>query len=162
MPLKRCPKCGARCQEDAVLCVRCGVNLRTGLPARAHSNLADEEGLTTGVRLMQWLGEWAPAVLRPWVLIASILVSLVGLAAMGLGLMLFIQWGVWISGIAIAAAGLIVYAHGPAWFLVGEICLIHDALMDLEGRKAYIFAALASLPVIIPLAAYGLMKGVRR
>ena len=146
-----CPACETVAPPGAVICVNCGLNLKTGTPTRIAS-VDDEPGEEEAppsppMRALMLIGEFAPGLLRPLVLIASLVVAVLGLGILAFGLALFAA-GVLLSAFAVGAAGVIVYAHGIAWLLDGGLSWLPEALVDFDGPRWGIFFVLLLAPLV--------------
>ena len=143
-----CPACGIVAAPGAVLCVECGLNIETGTPTRvADEEPVEEAPPSLPMRALQFVGEWMPGLLRPMVLVLSIVVGILGLGILAFGLALF-GVGAIIGAFAVAAAGVIVYAHAVAWLIDGGFGLLSDALVDFDGPRWGIFFLLLILPFV--------------
>jgi len=162
---KACPVCGRELAAGAVLCVGCGFDVKTGAivgtsveageaPSALWGEEQDEEEDEDEVppcasaRLLGFIGEWMPGLLRPLVIILSGVVGLVGLGLMVFGLGLF-GLGAVFAALATMAIGLIVYAQAVAWLLDGELCWLAEALTNLEGGRWGLFFALLAAPILL-------------
>jgi len=150
-PVRVCPACGEAAAPGAVICVHCGLNLRTGTPT--HTALEDaaepeeERPPSLPVRAVMLVGEWTPGLLRPVVLLLSVVVGLLGLGILAFGIGL-LGMGAVISCFAVGAAGVIVYAHAAAWIVDGEVSLLSEALTNFEGGRWLVFFVLLALPFV--------------
>ena len=151
---RKCPNCGSDVEDDAVICVRCGVNMRTGFKADQHSVIADEMEITFRDRLVGWIWEYCPGLFRPVALIAAIVMTAIGWAGIGLALALLFSFPGLFAPFFIGAAGFLFYAQGIAFFMVGEVWLLHDALVEFRGHQWTVFFALLSLPMVTALVYY--------
>jgi hypothetical protein len=146
----QCPHCGRPCEPDAVLCTRCGTDLRTGRPLYVNPEPADtdaEDSVGPGMRLLQRVGDLAPGLFSPTVMLAAIVVGLAGLGIIALGIVLFL-WGVLIGAFAVAAAGLICYAQAIAMVLYGGFSWLPEMLADFDSPRWTVFFILVSLPIV--------------
>jgi len=163
---RACPGCGEAYGTDVVVCVACGIDLRTGrrIQTVAETRLAPvedeapaEEERSLLVRLLLFVGGLAPGLFRPRVLVLSIVVAVVGLAIMGFGVSI-LGVGAVIAAVAIMAAGLVVYAQAIAWVLAGGFCLLSEAMVDFDANQWTTFFVIVLLPMLLVLASYGLMQ----
>ena len=163
--VRSCSGCGSPMAADAVICLQCGMNLETGERAQTQVQAQpaqeapepeeeEEEELTTADRVTVVIGEWVPGLFKPKVLIASTIVTLIGLALMWLTLYL-IQQGTGMVAIMFAGLGLMVYAQALAWLLTGELQLLTDALADFDAYRWGIFLILWLTPFGIVFARIG-------
>ena len=163
---RACPGCGEAYGTDVVVCVACGIDLRTGrrIQTAAETRLTPvedeapaEEARSLPVRLLLFVGGLAPGLFRPLVLVLSIVVVALGLGIMGFGMVIF-QVGALIGAVAIMAGGLVVYAQAIAWVLAGSICLLPEAMVDFDSNQWTMFLAIVLLPILAFLLSYGLMQ----
>ena len=154
--------------SDAVICLQCGLNRETGeraqtqvqtqpaqeTPAPVEEEEDEEEELTTADRVTVVIGEWAPGLFKPKVLIASTIVTLIGFALMWLTLYL-IQQGTGMVAIMFAGFGLMVYSQALAWLLTGELQLLTDALADFDAYRWVLFLILCLTPFGIVIERIG-------
>jgi hypothetical protein len=146
----QCPACGRDCEPNAVICTNCGTDLRTGRPLQASAEQDDAEPaeqLSSGMRILQAIGDVAPGLFSPVVLISAILVGSIGLGVLTLGIVLFL-WGALIGACAIGAAGLICYAQAIAMVLYGGFSWLPEMLADLDGPRWTAFFILLFLPIV--------------
>ena len=144
-----CPGCGEPMATDAAICVHCGYNARTGRRLATATGIEEPEEPPPAlpIRAVMFVGEWMPGLLRPLVLILSILVGIVGLGILVFGLALFAM-GAMLTAFAAGALGVIVYAQGIAWLLDGEFTWLTDALTELDGYRWGLFFVLLVLPFV--------------
>lgn len=144
----QCPQCQAAieveepAQPTRVKCGECGATLKV----RPRAEEADEEAEPSrALRAVMFVGEWFPGLLRPVVLVMSLIFCAIGLAAIGFGIALFAA-GVLISSFAVSTAGVMIYAHGASWLLDGEVSWLADSLTNFDGRRWGIFFILLAVP----------------
>ena len=156
-----CPSCGLPYEASAKICVRCGIDLRTGKPLQTRlGGIEPDEGdeddgpveYTAWEKFVLTVGAFVPGVFRPMVLIVSILATVV---ALGLG------WYAWVlfsfgmgffAPIALGGVALIIYAQAVAWILIGRFELLHEALAEFEGRAWTVFSILVWGPFVAMFA----------
>ena len=143
-----CWKCGEAYPEEVLICVECGVDLRTG--DELKTNEEPEEPLRPVQKVAAFIGELAPGLFRPVLLVFSIIIMIVGLLVMafGMGLMALAP----ISSFTIGAAGVIVYAHGISWILGVECGFLSGVLAEFDGKRWVLFFVILWAPMIILLA----------
>ena len=151
-----CPSCGESISPNTVICLSCGTNLKTGEKlhtATSEQPDAEEEAPPTGrERFLMTLGEWFPGLFRAKVVIAAMLVALVGLAVMAFGAVLFTLGSV-LAPMLVATGGAIIYTQGIVWLFDGEICLLNDALTNLEGNRLFVLVLCLAVPAVTLFAA---------
>ncbi|MCW8132153.1 MAG: hypothetical protein KIS92_17535 [Planctomycetota bacterium] len=131
---RHCWKCHADYPAETVVCVRCGVNLVTGADLAPKEDAEDP-----GPRgLVEHIADLTPGLLRPVVWIPALLLALGGWGVIGLGVVLA-QSGAVLSGLPVAALGLILYAQSVVWMITGQFWLLHSALVEFQGRHWTIF-----------------------
>ena len=156
---KPCPGCGKPVVADAALCVSCGYDLKAGAylatsldaEGEPEEQRDGEEAPSAPMRALMLVGEWMPGLLRPHIVVLSILVGIVGLGILAFGLALFATCALLTCFLA-GAVGVIVYAQAIAWLLDGELCWLVEALTNFEGPRWALFFSLLILPMVIGFA----------
>jgi len=151
---RECPKCGNEYGVDVVICVPCGVDLRTGHELTTETD--PEKKPAGGMRALLFVGNLAPGLFRPAVLITAILLAVGGWVAFSFGMAMVAM--VPLGAISLGAGGLIIYAQAIAMVLGGGFMLLHDAMVDFDGRQWTLFfvilgTPLAAIFILINLAA---------
>ena len=149
----RCPSCGAGLGPDAVLCVECGFDLKTGKQAHAPAEddtagVERERGAAPLRRSLQFVGEWLPGLFVPRVLVLSVLAVAAGFAVVWLGLLL-LSLGTLIGASLVGGIGVIFYGQGCAWLISGDLSLLPQALSDFDGARWALFLGLLLTPFAI-------------
>ena len=139
---------------DAILCVQCGLNLKTGQRVD-YDGLEDEapeeeEGPSLPLRMLIFVGELLPGMFRPGILLFSIIVGIIGFGVMGLGIVIF-ELGAMLAGIAISAGGLVAYAQAIGMLLVGEAVFLSEALAEIDSRRWYLFFLILFAPFAVAI-----------
>ena len=158
----RCPACGTVAPPGAVICVECGLNLKTGTPTRISPDdeQPDEEAPPSApMRALMFVAEWMPGLLRPLVLVASIVASLLGLGLLIFGLALFFSGIGILAGMAAGGVGVIVFAQGIAWLIDGSLVWLTDALVEFDGPRWGIFFVLLATPFVALFLLIRLLTG---
>jgi len=143
----QCPQCQAAieveepAQPARVTCSGCGATLKVSPRAEEE----EESEPSRALRAVMFVGECFPGLLRPGVVVMSLIVCLIGLGAIGFGIALFAA-GVLISSFAVSTAGVVIYAHGASWLLDGDVCWLTDSLTNFDGRRWGIFVILLAAP----------------
>ncbi len=167
---RTCFKCQTNYTADVVICLTCGVNLQTGMeiqtvhkgsaepseePALAEIE-ADDVPLTARERVLRFIAAWLPGLLRPSVMIGSLLLCVIGF---GLVVLCFVvlAMGAALSAFPIGALGVIAYGQAVAWMMAGDFRLLHDALLDFESRHWTFFFAALFLPFAAGITAMKLL-----
>ena len=149
-----CPSCRAACEPDAVVCVRCGTDLKSGrrMDIRVYVNRgasADDTGEAPYGWFVTALAEYVPGLFRPLVFALSLALCVLALALAGVTLFLFFGMGVVFEALITGAVGLMAYGTGLAWMLTGELGLLTSCLMEFDGKRWMIFAVLILAPVLL-------------
>ncbi|NQT89059.1 hypothetical protein HQ560_19980 [bacterium] len=153
-----CPSCHSSVSPNTVICLACGHNLKTGETLHTATtaepdDAVEEESPPTGKeRFLMILGEWAPGLFRAKVVVAAALVALLGLAVMVFGAVLFAMGSV-LAPMLVATGGAIVYTQGVVWIFDGEICLLNEALTNMDGKRLFALALCLAAPVLVLFAA---------
>jgi len=143
-----CWKCGADYDENTVICTECGIDLQTG--AEVGAKVDDEPELPRHLKVLSFILNWMPGLVRPVLIVCSIVTCLIGLAIVGFAMGL-LGFGVVLSSVSIGAAGLIVYAHGISWILAGEFGFLSGTLVELDSKQWLTFFALLLAPIFAGL-----------
>ena len=151
-----CPHCGTVYPSETVICVKCGVDLRTGEELQTEAET--EAGQPTAVRVLLFLANLVPGIVRPMLLITSLLVAVIGLGIMILGLHIF-SMGAVMAAVAILAAGLIVYAQAIAWVLFGRFALLVECLAELDSNQWLVFFFILFAPIAAFFIALNVASG---
>ena len=164
---RRCPGCGVAYGREIVICIPCGIRLETGerIETRYESEpesepAAERDGDSAEPEadpapppvFVLWLAAWLPGLLHPLTLILSLLAIILAAAVAWLSLLVF-SFGAVLAAIAMGAAGLVLYAQAVAWILIGEVRLLHDALMDFDTRRWGLFLLFIGGPFFVGIAA---------
>lgn len=141
-----CWKCGSDYAEDVIICTDCGIDLRTG--GEVGSDADDEPEVPRHLKIAAFVFNWMPGLLRPVLIACSIVICLIGLAAIGFAVGL-LGFGVVLSSVSIGAAGLILYGHGISWLLAGEFGFLSSTLVELDGKQWLTFFVLLLAPIFL-------------
>jgi hypothetical protein len=101
-----------------------------------------------------WFLDLFPGLIRPLVLIMSLLMLPVAVVVCWLGFFI-LTLGAIFAGFATAGFGLIIYWSALAWIIYGYICLPSEALAEFDSRKWTAFLLLALAPVGLGLFLIG-------
>jgi len=161
-----CPRCQCDRGADAVLCIDCGIDLRTGRPIpTAHGDDAEPPRRVARAKEAPpppaWalaIGAWLPGLLRLSTALAGILVSLLAAGVAALALFIF-SLGAPFAAVTIGAAGLILHAQGVARLLSGRLGLLHDVLTEIDGRRWGLFLLLTGGPLATGLVLLKVASG---
>ena len=151
-----CPHCGTVYPPDTVICVKCGIDLRTGDELQTEAE--PEPRPSAIMTVLLFLGNLAPGVVRPMLLITSLLVAVIGLGIMVLGMHIFAMGAVF-AAVAILASGLVVYAQAVAWVLFGNFAMLPECLAELDGNQWFVFFIIVLAPIAAFLIALHLASG---
>ena len=146
----RCGSCGTSYPASKRVCVRCGIDLKTGLYLDGRVKIDDEEpeaDLTRLEAIADLLRQLLPGRSDP---------VIVALSVGGLILSSVISWyAIWAlreteitGGAAMIGLALVVNAQVMAWIITGELQSLVNALVEMGGRMPY-FVALTVLPFIL-------------
>ena len=151
--VKRCLKCRILADTAARFCGHCGSDLPLSDVEEAEFE-EDEEKLPTGTIVLYWFLDTFPGLLRPVVIIMSVLA--LALAGAGLWLTLFLfTMGAMISAFGIGAGAVIIYWTAWSWLLYGRVCVPAEAMAEFDGRKWFVFV----LATVVPIGTlFGLVK----
>ncbi len=138
-----CPKCGAECAESYRFCGRCGKPLKGAI--------VEEERGPGLLDALFWFLNILPGLMRPSVIIVSLLVMALSVPVGYLGVILFLMGGV-IAAVMVLGFALMMWGTGWLWLLYGYLCLPSEALADLEGYKWTIWILLVLAPITLLFA----------
>ena len=148
-----CPKCGHDCAAEAVLCVRCGTDLRTGRRLRTEVEARSERPLAELCRLAgEIVRGYLPGLLRPGLLIFLALTAATGLALLGAALLMGI-FGLILLAFPVGGMGLLFYLQALAWLIGGDWALLPEHLAGFGEGHWLLFLLLAGLPFVLLFAA---------
>jgi hypothetical protein len=142
-----CWKCGEAYPEEVVICVECGIDLRSGDEIKAGDD--PEESLTPLQKGVAFIASLVPGLFRPALAMASVVVMAIGLLVMAFAISLSAV--VPLSAFPIGAAGLIVYAHGVSWLLGGWCGFLNSTLAELDARRWVLFFVILWAPIVAVL-----------
>jgi hypothetical protein len=108
---------------------------------------SDEHSPSAARGILGFVDSWIPGLLRPTLILASLLVGAVGFWVMMLGLSLGI-----FAAFPVGGGGLIIYAQAVAWMLVGRFTALTSALSELEGKQWALFFTFMAIPPTVVLA----------
>ncbi len=143
-----CWKCGEAYPEEVLICVECGIDLRSGDEIKADDD--PEEPLTPLQKVAAFIGKLAPGLFRPALAIASVGVMAIGLFVMAFAISMAVL--IPVGAFAIGAGGVIVYAHGIAWILAGECGFLSSTLVELDGKRWALFFVILWAPIGVVFA----------
>ncbi len=145
-----CPNCQHLLEPGVIVCVKCGFNLKT--KQRMETVIHIDDGAPIWMKFLRYINDIMPGIFSPLMILCFI--TCIGLAILlvFLGLMM-LSLGVFLTGIAICSAALMVYAQGVAFLLAGEFQLLKSALADFTGRQMWIFILMVFGPCGLILAA---------
>ena len=143
---RTCPHCGTDYPSETVICIHCGIDLRTGDALETEADPV--RGPSGGTRALQFVGDLMPGLFRPVLLIVALLVGCVGLGIMVFGWIIFTMGAIF-PAVAIMAAGLVVYAQAIGWVLTGSFALLTECLTDLEGNQWLLFFIVFFAPFVL-------------
>lgn len=136
MGRKYCARCGRRLDPGAVGCAGC-----------EETEYEAEEGDDSPGFLLTLLGEYLPGLFSVKVLICAIVCFVVALGLLGMTVF-FAMLGALFVTLMAGAIALIVYASAISWILSGQVSLLTDSLMELDGRRWLLFFGLVFGPII--------------
>jgi hypothetical protein len=142
---KACPKCGSPNMTAATFCARCGARLAA---AEAPGPGWREKGTGLLLAPLERFLAVFPGLASPSVIVASTFVlALAG----GLGWLSYflLRLGDIFFGPVIGVFAMITYWAAWSWVLHGEVCMLTDALVELDGRKWLVMALLTAAPLIV-------------
>ena len=164
-----CPGCGREYEPAINICVECGIDLRTGMQLPTHIERTDDEPDTDELdtdepfddeevrinpfyRFVVIVAQMFPGLIRPGVLITSVLMAALGLTISVFGLYVFFGMGLILTpilvGVMIAGVGVVAYAQAVAWLIMGEFMLLVECLSEFDSKQWNLFLALMALPIL--------------
>jgi hypothetical protein len=145
----RCPRCGEAVGAEAVVCVSCGADTRTG-EDYAPSEEEEEGGGGLLTKLALTVGPYLPGLFHLPTLLVSLAVLLPGLG--------LVYYGLWAmregepqGSVAFFGLSLVFYGHAVVWLCTGALQLIHDAFLDMDGHW--------DMAILLLLVLYGASVG---
>lgn len=151
----RCPNCHAEYPKRFLICAECGLNILSGEVPEPEDD-EDAIDVPRSRRFAAWVAEYLPGFFRPSILIASIVLSIIGIGVAIFAVALVFV-GVLLGSIGAAALGGLAYAQAIAWMLTGRFDNLLDCLVDFDSTHWTIFSILLMTPgsVLIIAAAQG-------
>ena len=147
-PKGTCPNCKCPVGLTDVVCVGCGFDFRTGkiLEVRQDESTPDE-GTDVKPTVVEVLLDVFQGLCQVRTFVMGVLACILGAAIMTMGFVLVFGLGGMFLGATIAAAGLIVYAQGIAWFMASDLSLLTEVLAEFNETQwgVFLFLALGSL-----------------
>lgn len=144
-----CWKCHKSYPLEVRICVACGIDLETGEDL-AYRNQPqpdpDEIDPYRPRNAFQWVMMNLPGLFMPTMLVgfagmATIFVALEMLA------LLLLSNQVAMTAMTIGAVGLLAWAQGIVWLLVGRFTLLHEGLTEIRGAQWHLFFLLTFAPI---------------
>ena len=145
MPDIKCPKCGAVCGESDLFCGSCGSQLSDVSPVQPEVVDFEPEPEKEYSPAALFILETFPGLLRPLIIVATILATVAALGTIGLSLFL-LQMGGMIAAFAVGAAAVLIYWTGLCWMLCGEFCLPVEAMVDFTEKHWVALVLLTTIP----------------
>ena len=161
---RTCPGCGGEYEPAVKICVECGIDLRTGKRLASHIERADDEPdddetfddeevrINPFYRFVVIVAQMFPGLIRPGLLIGSVLMAALGLTISVFGLIMFFGFGMMmmfvLSGVVVAAVGVLAYAQAVAWLIMGEYMLLVECLSEFDSKQWNIFFILLASPIV--------------
>ena len=161
---RTCPGCGRDYEPAVNICVECGIDLRTGRQLASHIEPADDEPDTDEpfddeevrinpfYRMVIVVAQMFPGLIRPGLLITSVLMAALGLTISVFGLIVFFGFGLMLTpvliGVMITGVGVVAYAQAVAWLIMGEFMLLVECLSEFDSKQWNLFFILLALPIV--------------
>lgn len=144
----KCWKCATHYPANVVFCIKCGINLKTGDPVASALDVtsAEDSELTFPLRILQWVADTLPGLMRVPVLIVSIFASVIAFLVLTLSLSLILVAP--LSAFPIGAVGLVILAQAVTWMIQGEFRLMQQAMAEFRGKDWTTFVMLVFAPLI--------------
>ena len=152
-----CWRCRSYYPPETKVCTRCGVDLETGDELAGPEDSGDRERAGLANRLAVFVDAWMPGLLRPGIVILSVITALVGCAIMFFFLLFFPT--ILPAKLIFAGAGLILYGHAIGFMMSGRPCKLHEALGELSGGQWVLFLTILSLPITVLLGLASVVGG---
>ena len=124
---RQCPQCGTRWTKNDRFCGECGADLQNPLQPESGDKPRRPPAA------LVWVLELIPGIMRPMVIVMSIVGVLVAGAAFWMASFLFTMGGL-LSAFSIGGAGMILYWTAWSWLLYGYICNPVEAMAEFQSR----------------------------
>jgi hypothetical protein len=141
-----CPHCGTAYPSDTVICVKCGVDMRSGEELHTEADPVPRPPLAA--RVLLFFANLVPGFFRLKILIVALLACAIGVGVVLLGMHIFLMGAVF-GGVAIMAAGLVVHAQAVGWILFGTFALLPECLAELDSNQWLVFILLVFGPIAV-------------
>ncbi len=169
----RCPQCGKELGRNTVICIDCGINVETGQRFDAQVSVEEvedphepeEEQFAEPGLARRWTLYFAavfPGVVRPGMVIFSVIIMVAGIAILAFGLALALGALVQpfpFEGMAISAAGLVLWAQAWGWIMTDEFSVMPNTFVEFDEERWWAFVFLMMLPIAGMILLMVLMRG---
>jgi hypothetical protein len=148
-PDHKCWKCHKSFPPEVKVCISCGVDLETGedLARRGIPEPDPEEIDPYRPRnAFQWVMMNLPGLFRPTILVGFFGMAVIFVILEMLALLLLTNQ-VAMTAMTIGAVGLLAWAQGIIWLLVGRFTLLHEGLTEIRGSQWHLFFLLTFAPI---------------
>ncbi len=153
---RTCRMCGRAFPPEVVICIDCGVDLRTGRILETTIGVEEEEEPVrapdpAAQLLPPWMlavGRICPGFFSPFTLVMAV-VAFVAAIAIGLLGLFVLSLGALMAAISIGAVAFLSYAQSLAFLLGGDVRLLQNVLADLDGPRWGVFVLLTFGPLLV-------------
>lgn len=154
-PPHTCWKCHKSYPPEVKVCIACGVDLTTGEDLAWKSEPKPDPDEIDPYRPrtpLQWVMMNLPGLFQPMALLGFAGMAVIFGTLEMLALLLLTNQ-VAMTAITVGAVGLIAWAQGIIFLLVGRFTLLHEGLTEIRGAQWHLFFLLTVAPMAIFMAA---------
>ena len=169
-----CPNCGRAYEQEFIICVNCGLDLRTGRRQKpqvlqvdqdAEDEFEEEEDQEPAppsamFKVVAWTAEYLPGLFRPLLLLSAILLTCFGIFVILMGCVLLLSF-VLLGAMAMLAVGSLAYAQAVSFIVYGGFELLPEALADFDSTRWLLWFIGLLLPGVtfMALIYFGVITG---
>ena len=154
-----CPECDNNVEPDVRICLECGYNFDSGRKVGKHIPVYGED-FTPQKKMIDAVVDFIPGLFRPLVFLAFCTSVLIALFIIWMGLFI-LSLGALATCIYFSICALIVYAHGVGFLLSGEVSMLRNALVEIDGAKwTFFFIMVFGPPVTVWLILFIIAKKI--
>lgn len=145
--VKKCSECGLLYEDSQDECEKCGRRLGEGhkfVPSEPDEPEVEEDH-DSGPGLVLRLLNLVPGVVRPKVVVLSVVMFMVSVAGFGLAAFM-VGMGAVLTAFTVGGGAVMLYWTCWGWLLYGDVCTPTEALTDLRGSQWMVLFVVTVIP----------------